>query len=485
MTMTLRRKERHTLNVTASHTVAIDTQVSFRLPFHVVVRASHRERDRRHPLPVPRRRPGDLPPPRPQPAQHQLERDGHRDDSSLPSPQHLNPALLTASSIRTMRHYNSIRFVVLAPRGKTCRTDHFFASLQQLYPSVQNVLSGKTDIVAISINDESLLFTCSVATSPSFAFHYTIYWAVASLSSVRRLVEDLRRLASRAGLVCIQYPTELASPFDNALSPLFYSRRVEVTNDSNMDYFLQLMDAMFYRVNECEGGYVGYTDAGMKEFAQINHGKRSIRVIDIEHKNGEKGIVGLERGFHADRTHQGTSQHHGVSERSDGATTLLVSQIHIFHTGLYYQTHNSTDRKHTFICLAATCSEASPFFILSTTFITPRRSSRSSHSGTLLSRLRSSRLPCMRNARSPPCFFISPKHTSSMPNLLTSSSHAAAFRRHSTLSSDRISFITPSSIYLQRRLVAPAATHQQRKQRLLRHAREHFSAQRIFLRQRR
>ena len=189
-----------------------------------------------------------------------------------------------------MRHYNSIRFVVLAPRGKTCRTDHFFASLQQLYPSVQNVLSGKTDIVAISINDESLLFTCSVATSPSFAFHYTIYWAVASLSSVRRLVEDLRRLASRAGLVCIQYPTELASPFDNALSPLFYSRRVEVTNDSNMDYFLQLMDAMFYRVNECEGGYVGYTDAGMKEFAQINHGKRSIRVIDIEHKNGWRGV---------------------------------------------------------------------------------------------------------------------------------------------------------------------------------------------------
>ena len=487
MTMTLRRKERHTLNVTASHTVAIDTQVSFRLPSHVVVRASHRERDRRHPLPVPRRRPGDLPPPRPQPAQHQLERDGHRGDSSLPSPQHLNPALLTASSIRTMRHYNSIRFVVLAPRGKTCRTDHFFASLQQLYPSVQNVLSGKTDIVAISINDESLLFTCSVATSPSFAFHYTIYWAVASLSSVRRLVEDLRRLASRAGLVCIQYPTELASPFDNALSPLFYSRRVEVTNDSNMDYFLQLMDAMFYRVNECEGGYVGYTDAGMKEFAQINHGKRSIRVIDIEHKNGEKGIVGLERGFHADRTHQGTSQHHGVSERSDGATSLLVSQIHIFHTGLYYQTHifhtglyhqthNSTDRKQTFICLAATCSEASPFFILSTTSITPPRSSRSSHSGTLLSRLRSSRLPCMRNARSPPCFFISPKHTSSMLNLLTSSSHAAAFRRHSTLSSDRISFITPSSIYLQRRLVAPAATHQQRKQRLLRHTREHFSA---------
>lgn len=192
-----------------------------------------------------------------------------------------------------MRHYNSIRFVVLMPRGKTCKTDHFFASLVQLYPSIQTLISGKTDIVSITINDESLLFTCSITHTPSFSFHYTIYWAVASLSSVRKLVEDIRRIASRANLVCIQYPTEMASPFDNALSPLFYSRRVEVTNDSNMDYFLQLMDAMFYRVNECEGGYVGYTDSGMREFAQINHGKRSIRVIDIDHKNGEKGIVWL------------------------------------------------------------------------------------------------------------------------------------------------------------------------------------------------
>lgn len=106
-----------------------------------------------------------------------------------------------------MRHYNSIRFVVLAPRGKTCRTDHFFASLQQLYPSVQNVLSGKTDIVAISINDESLLFTCSVATSPSFAFHYTIYWAVASLSSVRSCSRgpQATSLPSRSGVHSISH----------------------------------------------------------------------------------------------------------------------------------------------------------------------------------------------------------------------------------------------------------------------------------------
>ena len=45
------------------------------------------------------------------------------------------------------------------------------------------------------------------------------------------------------------------------------------------------MDMLLYRVNECEGGYVGYTDTGMRDFAQVNHGERSIRVIENNHKN--------------------------------------------------------------------------------------------------------------------------------------------------------------------------------------------------------
>ena len=183
-----------------------------------------------------------------------------------------------------MRHYNSIRFVVLMPRGKTCKTDHFFASLVQLYPLIQTLISGKTDIVSITINDESLLFTCSITHTPSFSFHYTIYWAVASLSSVRKLVEDIRRIASRANLVCIQYPTEMASPFDNALSPLFYSRRVEVTNDSNMDYFLQLMDAMFYRVNECEA------EEPTPLLEQlVNRCRRNDTALEVSYWEGERG----------------------------------------------------------------------------------------------------------------------------------------------------------------------------------------------------
>ena len=39
------------------------------------------------------------------------------------------------------------------------------------------------------------------------------------------------------------------------------------------------------RCFECEGGYVGYTDTGMRDFAQVNHGERSIRVIENNHKN--------------------------------------------------------------------------------------------------------------------------------------------------------------------------------------------------------
>ena len=125
--------------------------------------------------------------------------------------------------------------------------------------------------------------------------------------------------------------------------------------------------------------------------------------------------------------------------------------------------------------------------MVSITSITPFCSSRSSQSGTLLSKLRSSRLPCMRNARSLPCFFISSKQTSSMAYRFTSISHTFAFRRQRTLINATISSFTLPIRYLQRRVVSSATIHQllQQRRRLLRHARKHLRSQRVLLRQRR
>ena len=156
---------------------------------------------------------------------------------------------------------------------------------------MKNALNNSQRVAAITMDDEMVFFSCQHCTSPSFVFRYKLHWAVASLASVHKIADDIKRLASRANLVCVQYPAELQQPFENAGSPLFYSRNVVVSYNNNMDYFCHLMNALFFCVEECEGGFVSYTDADMKEFVQINHGKRSVRVIDIAHKNGEKGIV--------------------------------------------------------------------------------------------------------------------------------------------------------------------------------------------------
>ena len=182
-----------------------------------------------------------------------------------------------------MRQYNSLHFTVLDPKNRPSKPDLFLANIVQLYPTLQVALNAK--LATFDINGESLFLACTSSHSSPFYFGYTIYWAVASLSSVRKLVDDLKRLAIRANLVCVQLPAELLRPFDNAISPLFYSREIVVSHDSNMDYFCHLMDMLLYRVNECEGGYVGYTDTGMRDFAQVNHGERSIRVIENNHKN--------------------------------------------------------------------------------------------------------------------------------------------------------------------------------------------------------
>ena len=156
---------------------------------------------------------------------------------------------------------------------------------------MQIALNNSQRVTAITVDNEMVLFSCRSNSTPTFVFRYKLHWAVASLASVHKITDDIKRLASRANLVCVQYPAELQQPFESAGSPLFYSRNVAVSHDSNMDYFCHLMNAMFYCVEECEGGFVSYTDADMKEFVQINHGKRSVRVIDTAHKNGEKGIV--------------------------------------------------------------------------------------------------------------------------------------------------------------------------------------------------
>lgn len=182
-----------------------------------------------------------------------------------------------------MRQYNSLHFAVLEPKNRPSKPDQFLVNILQLYPTLQIALNAK--LATIDINDELLFFACNANHSSFFYFRYIVYWAVASLSSVRKLVDDLKRLAIRANLVCVQLPAELLRPFENAVSPLFYSREIVVSHDSNMDYFCQLMDASFYRVSECEGGFIGYTDAGMKDFAQVNHGERSIRVIEGSHKS--------------------------------------------------------------------------------------------------------------------------------------------------------------------------------------------------------
>ena len=93
----------------------------------------------------------------------------------------------------------------------------------------------------------------------------------------------------------------------------------------------------------------------------------------------------------------------------------------------------------------------------------------------------------MRNVRSLSCFFIISKHTSSMAYRFTSISHTITFRKQSTLINATISSLTLPTRYLQRRVVSSAATHQllQQRPRLLRHAREHLSSQRVLLRQRR
>lgn len=182
-----------------------------------------------------------------------------------------------------MRQYNSLHFTIVEPKNRPSKPDLFLANILQLYPSLQTALDAK--LATIEINGESLFLACTFNKKPSFHFRYTIYWAVASLSSVRKLVDDLKRLAIRANLIWVQLPAELLRPFENAISPLFYSREVVISHDSNMDYFCHLMDMLLYRVSECEGGYIGYTDGGMKDFAQVNHGERSIRVIENNYTN--------------------------------------------------------------------------------------------------------------------------------------------------------------------------------------------------------
>ena len=84
-----------------------------------------------------------------------------------------------------MRQYNSLHFTVLDPKNRPSKPDLFLANIVQLYPTLQVALNAK--LATIDINGESLFLACTSSHSSPFHFGYTIYWAVASLSSVRKL----------------------------------------------------------------------------------------------------------------------------------------------------------------------------------------------------------------------------------------------------------------------------------------------------------
>ena len=219
-----------------------------------------------------------------------------------------------------MRQYNSLHFTVLDPKNRPSKPDLFLANIVQLYPTLQVALNAK--LATIDINGESLFLACTSSHSSPFYFGYTIYWAVASLSSVRKLVDDLKRLAIRANLVCVQLPAELLRPFDNAISPLFYSREIVVSHDSNMDYFCHLMDMLLYRVNECEGGYVkrecvyenGVKQRVIREFTDDG--------LMIEYD--DNGEIVYEGGFEGDMMNGFIREEKGSEYGSDGKSVLYV-----------------------------------------------------------------------------------------------------------------------------------------------------------------
>ena len=181
----------------------------------------------------------------------------------------------------------------MVPHYKQSRYELFFTSLHQTYPEIPLISEHSANellLVPITINFETVFITMPGCYERSTHFNYDFYLAVASLQTVQKIIEDFRRLATRANFLCIQVPAELFLPLNRAESPLFYSYEI-VLNLVNLDYFCLLMDGEFYRIADYSQSYIGYVDNSLKRFVQVSLVEQVIRLKEENEEDSLDDII--------------------------------------------------------------------------------------------------------------------------------------------------------------------------------------------------
>lgn len=206
---------------------------------------------------------------------------------------------LKAATITGLRQYNRLHFAIVSPHERPGDVGEFFALLQQRYPSLRP-LSLRRDgaaaplLTPLTIVDEPLVVVSETACVAPLCLHYDIYWAVASLSAIRRFIDDLKHVASHCGLLCIRYPDELKRSFRESTSPLFDACEVCVKG-VRMEHFRGLLEALLYDVIVVDDRFVGYTDTGLKDFVQFDVKEEVVRVCQGRSETMDTPIASLVR----------------------------------------------------------------------------------------------------------------------------------------------------------------------------------------------
>lgn len=194
---------------------------------------------------------------------------------------------LSVKAVQSSRHFHRAHFVLLNSHSKPALYDLFYSSLHQVFPEIPLIPVGEDGellLIPITIDYETVFITIRSKYTQGERINYDIYWAVASLSTVRKVMEEFRKRATRAYFLCLQYPDELIRPLNDAVSPLFYSYEIALS-DVNLEYFCVLIEKEFYRVFVYSESVIGYVDGSLKEFVQISLKEKVIRLMNHNTKS--------------------------------------------------------------------------------------------------------------------------------------------------------------------------------------------------------
>lgn len=200
---------------------------------------------------------------------------------------------LSVKTVQSSRHFHRAHFVLLNSHSKPALYDLFYTSLHQAFPEIPLIsagMDGEMLLIPITIDYETVFVTIRDSYTQGERINYDIYWAVASLSTVRRVMEEIRKRATRAYFLCLQYPDELIRPLNDAVSPLFYSYEISLS-DVNLDYFCTILEREFYRVFVYSESVIGYVDGSLKEFVQISLKEKVIRLMNHNTKSDIFAVI--------------------------------------------------------------------------------------------------------------------------------------------------------------------------------------------------